>query len=743
MSTFDDCRAYFENGNQLSQDQLKALRALPEKEKLALVEYIASSPSDRLPCLEKYGTEGAALVSSALPDKQLSLKVFEFCKYKLSSASDASIAEFYLSVYANIASKYEIDDFLSVPQILDLLAIEHEKLHAIVVFTIVSMSKRKPMETSQAIERYLTGIVDQEPKSISPQQYSSLFETLQALYPLFPEQLKKVYTSDGCKNAILYQVARLTSGRGDIDADKVSKMLQVVSSTCINEASRHFNSQHYLTFLITGSEMTSVPQVVALSLLCIVKLWNFKQIESQISQKTVLSKTVGLLKSELPPSALSAVLEALTYLSLSGTCRSSIFQDEEITDRLLSILKSEKESSNVYGVLLVFANLTKMKDISEVNERRRMKYAASASNPGNQDLGEVSDETVKLYNSALVKSQKVVGTFKKLDLSKVNIMKECVTIIYHLSQNPENALHRSLVMQGGLNLILKYLTTYSGIDKEHANTHGLSTDENELELRVSALRALANMCSSVDPRLAFNEYDIKTAVPFLTELFGLDTSFGPKAKKDATTVIAGLLSQIDQFKALLALTNLCSQPNKELNNLIIKKTFDQHLKNFIIESTNPDIQRASWELINNLIQEPAMLAKFFNPDNSTSMTNLEILVKMLHARDESLQEVIAGLLANSTMEFDLVTTVILSQKGIFDQLKAIAADIFQKQPDASGLMLRLGTFIGNVMDTAEQSGNSDFKKDKQLLLGFQTVVQSTNIPEVFELFTELLKMAVQ
>lgn len=741
MSTLEELRALVETGKSLSEENIKSIKSLLSKEKASLVEFIASSASDRLPCLERFGTEGASVVLSALPDKKSSLKLLEACKLKIRSLLEPVVASFYLSIYANITSKDEVSDPDTVPAILNLLALSDDRLHAIVVFAIVSQSKRDPASTCLAIEKFLFRIVDQDPSSITPTQYSLLFDTLQTFYPLFPEQLKTVYTSEGCKKAILHQVSRLTSGTGEVDQDKVAKMLHVVALTCINETSRLFNSQNYLPFLISGTEMDLAPLVVSLSLLCIVKLWNFKQIESKISQSTVLHKSIDLLKKDVPE-AKPAVLEILTYLSLSGSCRGLILQDEETTEKLVELLKSDKNGTNTYGVLLVFSNLTKVKDITEDNERRRMKYAASASNPNNQDLGKVDEKDVKLYNQALVKRQKLVGLFKTLDLLKTNIIKECVTIIYHLSQDPENALHRSLVLQGGLNLVLKYLTSYSSIDKEDARTHGVTTDENELELRVSALRALANMCLSVDPRLAFNEFDVKTAVPFLTELFGVESSFGPQATKTPTTVMAGFLSPLDRFKALLALTNLCSQPNKELNNFIIKRTFDQHLKNIMIESSNPDIQRAAWELVNNLIQEPAMLAKFFNTESPESMKNLEILIKMLHARDESLQEVIAGLLANSTMEFDLVATVILNQKLIIDQLKIIAADIFLKQLDASGLMLRLGTFIGNVMDVAENSGNTDLKKDKQLLLGFKNVLQSTNIPEVFELFTELIKMAV-
>lgn len=743
MSPSNKWQAVFENEKPLTESELKEIKSLTEDEKNALTELIVSSPTRYLPRLELFGTDGAAIVLSVLQRKNDSLKILEVCKEKLKGVMLVSQAtDFYLSIYANVTSKYEIDDPGVVPMVLSLLGNPGDKTHAIAVFLIVSVSKIRPAQTANAIASYLSNIVDKDPQDIAPTEYTLLFETLSAFFPVFPEQLKDVYTSNGCKNAFLYQVTRLTSGSGEIDPQKVAMMLQAVSLTCIHEASRHFNSQNYLAFLISGSNMSGSSLVVSLSLLCIAKLWNFKQIELQISQKTVLSKLMALLKSELSEEVLLAVLETLTYLSLSGTCRALIFKDEDFTEKLVKLLKNEKNSSNAYGALLVFSNLTKLNENLDDNERRRMKFAASAANTERAQTAGVSDESVKLYNVNLLKNHKLASYFGKLDSLKENLMSECVNITFNLSEDSENAHRRNLVQQGGLVFILDYLTTYSDFDKAENKTRGLTKDEAKLEIRLNALRALANMCMSVDPRLAFKKHDVRTVVPFLTELLDSNTSFGPSGKETATDVMAGLLAPVDKFKALLALTNLCSQTNAELSNLIISRTFERYLKNLMIESTNPDIQRASWELINNLISQPAMLAKFFNTENALSMTNLEILIKMLHAQDERLQEVIAGLLANSTMEFDLVPSVILNQKTIFDKLRAISADVLQNQADASGLMLRLGTFLGNLMDVAESEENTTLKNDKQLLLGFKNVIQTTNIPEVYELFGELLQMAV-
>ena len=224
-------------------------------------------------------------------------------------------------------------------------------------------------------------------------------------------------------------------------------------------------------------------------------------------------------------------------------------------------------------------------------------------------------------------------------------------------------------------------------------------------------------------------------MPFLEELLGLETeeqSFQTQ-KDNPRAVFASSITMLDKLCSLLALTNLSSMPNKALHESIITRLFEQHLKDLMLETSQPDIQRAAWELINNLISTPMMLAKFFNSENPESIRNLNILVKMLHSKNESLQVVIAGLLANATMEFELVAQVLMENQQVFEQIMEIIANILQKQADNDDLLLRVLTFLLNLVEVAvghKLDALDKIQNDKPLKQGLKNVVISTKNSDI-------------
>lgn len=143
MSTLKECQAFLKSNELISEEQLKHIKLLPEKEKVAFIDIIASDPSEYLPRLEHFGTEGAAIVLSGLQDKDKSLQVIEICKKKLrQSLTTQTAAQFFLSIYGNVSAKYDITDPLLIPVVLELISDSKEELHAAVVFLVVSFSKR-------------------------------------------------------------------------------------------------------------------------------------------------------------------------------------------------------------------------------------------------------------------------------------------------------------------------------------------------------------------------------------------------------------------------------------------------------------------------------------------------------------------------------------------------------------------------------------------------------------------------
>ena len=525
----------------------------------------------------------------------------------------------------------------------------------------------------------------------------------------------------------------LENGKGSSNS-KIEWLLRVLSASCVDEGARKFNTDTYLRFLVAGTEMDS-HVILSLSLLCLVKLWNFSETEKQISFETLVQSICNGFKScDLQDKSIEYFLESLAYLSLGNAAKKAMRDDEDFLERLLFVLETTKDPSNIYGVLLVYLNLSKSRDPTADKDTNTINYLKNIAVPGN-DRAANNPEDDALFNENLVISHKLVGSLRALKVTQGNSLSQIIRIIYNLSLNHKREIQREIVAQGGLNIVLKYLTQYSLVDKKTHKTHASSMEEETLEVRLCAIRALATICRSVDPKLAFSEFDIKTTVPFLEELLGLETeeqSFQTQ-KDNPRAVFASSITMLDKLCSLLALTNLSSMPNKALHESIITRLFEQHLKDLMLETSQPDIQRAAWELINNLISTPMMLAKFFNSENPESIRNLNILVKMLHSKNESLQVVIAGLLANATMEFELVAQVLMENQQVFEQIMEIIANILQKQADNDDLLLRVLTFLLNLVEVAvghKLDALDKIQNDKPLKQGLKNVVISTKNSDI-------------
>lgn len=714
-------------GTPLSESQFNQFKKDIPLHKDEYISQIGKDPKNFLKSIQNFNSVS---IVATLTNKDLAHKIITICVSKF----DGEEIDFYLSLYTLLLQKYDILHLESIGEILSLFS-KKPNSHSLIILAIILQSKTHPIETSEFLSKEISKLLS------DPNQIINAFSALEAFIPVFPLKLIPIYTSKTCKDIILGKVTQ--SSELKYDQNLILLLLKVVSLSCIDENARKVNTETFLPFLIAGCDFNSNLDIQSLSVLCIVKLWSFSKIENVISLNKIMHLTRELMKNpKLEENPRKYALEALAYLSLNNSIKSSLRDDEILINELVHVIKTHQDSPNIYGALLVLGNLSQVKEPGVSKERKTVNYLKSVSVPNNDQPSD-DDGNLEKFCHDLVEKMDIVAIMRKLDLGNPTVARECIVLLYNVAFWPDRGLIRKIVLQGGLALVLKYLTTYSSMNKQSLRPQAMGTSPEELEKRLKALRSLSFMCRSVDPKLAFNEYDVKTAVPFLGELLGTGPIFGAQEQKTPQLALVDLLTPLDKFWCLLALTNLCARPDKSLNVLIINRFFDLHIKDLMIESGSPDIQRATWELINNLILEPLMLAKFFNADNSESLHHLDILVKMLHSLDEKLQVVIAGILANATMEYDLVTTVILSQNDILNRVVKISSDILQKQPHLDDLILRLGTFLGNLFDTAQASTPEKFQRlrtDSGLLFGFKTVLQTSNNSSVFELISEIVSL---
>lgn len=322
-----------------------------------------------------------------------------------------------------------------------------------------------------------------------------------------------------------------------------------------------------------------------------------------------------------------AMVEALAYLSLQTGARRRLRTEVELLERLVGL----RTGPEAYGALLVLRNLSQTHDHKTDDE---------------------PNDAIVAFNETLV----ALGAVRALSPKHPDLV---AAFLLNVSSGRRSTL-RAVVAQGGLVLLLK------------------------MEKSNEALRALANLCRDVDPRVAFSRFSPVVAVPHLL-----------------------LLLDDEPLLALLALTNLLLAQQDDLLKAIARSfdRFHPHLLGPLL--------RPAWELVNNCIREPTMLARFFNSDNPDSMKNLDVLVKMLHSRDEQLQVVIAGLLANA-MDYDLVVEVVKQHQ--LEQFTRISSDILTHQTNEQLLIRLLSAWsgMGTLPDGVERALDSEDAEVREL-----------------------------
>lgn len=599
---------------------------------------------------------------------------------------------FTLQAYVDIVTKQSKTLSTSgsaVAALTALLPSQNDEVTHWAKVALVAMAKVAP-NTEENVVAHLKSLF-KEPADMFPHQYAVLCELLALYSPLYPQSVSAVYTLLSCKDAFLYLGLHLHPELAAEDAAQAVRLLRAVALSCIDEANRKFNTQHFLPLLVAACH-DEQPVIVSHALLCVVKLWSFSAVEKHIPLATVVAKLSALL-SDLPPDSEAAepALEALLYLSLSQSTRKLLRVSEGVLDQMAVWLDTAKDPALLYGLLLVYGNLSLLPAQDAASAIRNMAPGGLGNSASE------SPEEILPFNKDLTLSQKVPASICAAKNQLPRYQAQAITVLHNLVLRQPPPVVRALLAQGALAYVLKFLVSHSKLSPDKLGVDPVSLEATDLETRISALRLLAELVRHTDPRTAFSLYDPKLCVPFLAEILGQTSPGFPKILQRLPEFAAMLTTfePWDTLCALAALTNLALLPDQLLHAVIISRTFES-VSTHLIDTAVPEIQKAAWELVSNLILSPTMLAKFFNPDNPASRRQLEVLVNLLHSKDEALQVVIGGLLANATMDYDMVTESIISQTSVFKRLLEIACDVLSSQTGNHPLAVRVLTLLYNM-----------------------------------------------
>jgi hypothetical protein len=400
--------------------------------------------------------------------------------------------------------------------------------------------------------------------------------------------------------------------------------LELLSAACVDKACREKIHTHCLAWLqsLAHERDSSHNALVAL---IIAKIDN-------TGQEEIATRLTGLVLSS--DKNRDQAVEGLAYTSLQPKVKERICSDDTLLTRLVTGLA--EGSGSAFGYLTVFHNLTIYRPSRSEEQKKiaQLKAYANSSKPAPEDpLDDDAHVTARVKRLMSVGLVPALASLSKQTSSITNI----ALIVGILLASSKEQKHRpTLVQQGAVRSLFQVRDRLSQIEKAEA--------ERLLVSRQMA-HALARLLISVNPGHVFSS--------------GLSST-------SAVSAITPLLSEnqegeerdlLPTFEALLALTNLASMEDSSARELQIRTSFDK-IEDLLF-SPNVLIQRATVELVCNLMMSPSGVAKFADGSKDANR-RMQILLALADVDDVATRRAAGGALAMLT-EWDAAASAILSK----------------------------------------------------------------------------------
>ena len=409
-------------------------------------------------------------------------------------------------------------------------------------------------------------------------------------------------------------------------------------------------------------------------------------------------------------------IEGLAYTTLQASVKEEVVSNEKVMKRLVTALKDRP--TVMFGCLTVFSNLTTYRPTLSEEQKKmtQLKAYANSSKPAPENQLDNDEHVTARCRKALdVDIVPALVASCKQTSSPANLAL-VVTILLALSKEQKHRV--KMTQQGAVKLLLQ-------IRERLKSTDNLSSDASTIERE--AAHALARLLISINPAHIFS-----SALP----------------ASSAVSALASLLNQdqeaenrnlLPTFEALLALTNLASMDDGSVRELELRLVWSQ-LEDHLLFSSNTLVQRASVELVCNMMNSPNCVAKFVGDGSKREATRMRILLALADAEDLATRRAAGGALAVLT-EWDAAVAAILDTKfdsgrsGI-DILLAMCKD------DSDEIKHRGFVCIANVANAPGEVGTKGQKaiEEKNGLQILRTAMLKTKSVDVSGVGLEILKI---
>lgn len=493
----------------------------------------------------------------------------------------------------------------------------------------------------------------------------------------------------------------------DIEFNK--RLLKLLSVACIDEKMRVYVAENYMEVLENTIESH---EYGIYSILVLVKTWSFTKLKKHGLEDIVRIIIRSFCDDASPDQILSICIECLAYVSLKEDLKSLLRMNSVFCAKLAYTYdKMKNKSSELYGILVIYANLSSFSQTDGENKALNdLKTYSELKDPKDDaNRKDISKSEIIDFQSKYILDHEIISKSTAMNSElTTNSREQVIRILYNLTQ--ERKLQPECIKQGGIKFTLEYLV----------RTHELySETQPESKVYILALRLLARTLMYNNPQLIFNKFSPTNAVPFLFEL--LPAQQQSPGKHDWAS--SQELTIKDNYSSLLALTNLASidsQDGEDICKIIVNKYWPV-IQDLLLDS-NVLVQRSNLQLLSNLMNHPLPIAaKLFNWENKQSKKDFDLLIKLIGLEDEASQEAVVALFANVASTIPFIAQLLVQST----ELRLTSAHIFCQQIECVGLrerfLLLFYSLLALVPDTTPVTQLEDWLRNDEFYNALKNV----------------------
>ena len=460
-----------------------------------------------------------------------------------------------------------------------ILRISEDEVKSMMLIIFAELQSSFQKDFDKAVVDFISSLIVEAEIDVGNDPLSIIVKTLSELYPSLTTLCSEIFLTNGLSKLFKKRVFE------EQDLQFTKELLRLLSSACIDETMRTYITENYLQLL---ERSLNVEDVQIYSALVLVKTWSFTKLTcinlKQLSEifinaisRRIMPKIENVNESavkleEVPKVEMS--VEALAYLSLKASVKIMIRSNESFTEILLTMIKSQKMTHCLYGLLVIMANLSTLPEESNGSSQsiNDLKNYADLKGPGADKVGaeKESKEDILLFNEKYILRTELISFLKReMHNLSPNCKQQVVRVIYNITRS-KNFIPQC-ISQGGTTIILEYLANKQDIGEP---------------IRILGCRALTRMLIFTNPGLIFKKYSALNAIPFLFELLPRSTPVDDNPLHNDEQI-----KLTDNYEALLALTNLASSETSDgeevCKHIVSTKVYWSTIENLMLDENVP------------------------------------------------------------------------------------------------------------------------------------------------------------